>query len=89
MFQKSVEGNLQGGSDFCMILQHKCLVTLRDQYLYNKARPKCHKLHCSDVLCRLNLIHYSALGRHVVRELRHRLVTCNDCSETLFRKMCS
>ncbi len=22
-----IEGNVQGGSDFCMILQHKCLVT--------------------------------------------------------------
>ncbi len=27
IFQKS-EGNMQGGSDFCMILQHKCLLTL-------------------------------------------------------------
>ncbi len=23
-----IEGNVQGGSDFCMILQHRCLVTL-------------------------------------------------------------
>ncbi len=25
---RDIEGNVQGGSDFCMILQHKCLVTL-------------------------------------------------------------
>ncbi len=23
---KVIEGNVQGGSDFCMILQHKCLL---------------------------------------------------------------
>ncbi len=31
-----IEGSVQGGSDFCMILQHKCLVTLRALYKYTQ-----------------------------------------------------
>ena len=28
------------------------------------------------------------MGSHIVHELRHHLVTCSDCSDTLFRKIC-
>ncbi len=36
MIEVKIEGNVQAGSDFCMILQHRCLVTLMTMVLLIK-----------------------------------------------------